>query len=94
MKLLKRAEQKNFEIYRGMYTYAELLDLVKRGVIFSFDENYEHKHYECEWDIDIDDVFRIYACDCTEIKIIYNKELGCYQTIVITKAGEQIVVQI
>lgn len=38
MKILKRAEQKNFVVDRGMYTNTTLLDLVKRGVIFSFDE--------------------------------------------------------
>lgn len=94
MKILKRAEQKNFVVDRWAYSYSTLLDLVKQGVIFSFDENYKHKHYESEWDFDANDVFRIYAINCTELKIIYNKEIGCYQTVVITKAGEQIVVNI
>lgn len=94
MKILKRARQKNFVVDRGAYNYSTLLDLVKRGVIFSFDENYEHKHYECEWDFNADDVFRIYAINCTELKIIYNKEIDCYQTVAITKTGEQIVVNI
>lgn len=94
MNILKSAQQKNFVVDREMYTSDKLLDLVKRGVIFSFDEKFEHKNFECVWDINLNDEFRIYASDCNEIKVIYNKDYGFYQVIVITKAGEQIPITI
>ena len=94
MKILKSAQQKNFVVDKGMYTHSKLLDLVKRGVIFSFDENTTTRIMIMNGDIGLNDVFRIYASDCNEIKVIYNKDYGIYQTIVITKAGEQIAVTI
>lgn len=57
-------------------------------------KKFDHKNYEFEWDINLNDEFRIYASDCDEIKVIYNKDYGMYQTIVITKLGEQIAVTI
>ena len=87
-------KQRNFVVDKGMYCYSELIDLIARGVIFSFDENMEIKEYEGDADVNIEDVFRLSANDCTDIKVVYDKDYGFYHVVAITKAGEQIAVQI
>lgn len=75
MKILKKAEQKNFIVNKDFYTRWELEEMLNRGTI-----------------VNLFDDYRIYACDCKEVKVICNE--GFYTTVVITNSGEQIFVQI
>ena len=75
MKILKRADQKNFIVSDVYYTKHELEDMAQRGIItYLFD------------------AYRIYASDCTEVKVVC--ENGYYTTVVITKEGTKVFVEL
>lgn len=64
--------------------------MVRCGLIFSFDRNCEHKPYSTFHDVSMSDTYRIYADCCDEVKIVYNKEYGIYENIVVAKNGMEI----
>ena len=90
MKILKTAEQKNFIVDKDFYTDIEIWDMIRRGLIFSFGRNCEHKSYSNFNDVSMSDTYRIYADYCDEVKTVYNKEYGIYENIVVTKNGMKI----
>ena len=90
MKILKTAEQKNFIVNKDFYTDIEIWDMVRCGLIFSFDRNCEHKSYSDYSDVSMSDTYRIYADYCKEVKTVYNKEYGIYENIVVAKNGMEI----
>ena len=90
MKILKTAEQRNFEVDKESYTVNELWDLIRKETIFSFNGDFTHKIYDSICDVSMRDTYRIYADDCKEVKVIYNKEYGAYENIVVTKSGMKI----
>lgn len=90
MKILKTAEQKNFIVDKDFYTDIEIWDMVRCGLIFSFDGNCEHKSYNNFHDVSMSDIYRIYADYCDEVKVIYNKEYGIYENIAVAKNGMKI----
>ena len=87
MKVLKRAEQKNFVVNSDMYTYGEISMLLAFRYICHFDDdlnqNYEFDKFH--WN---EKIYRVFAEDVDEIKVVYNKEYGFYETIAIMKNGK------
>ena len=94
MKIRKNAEQKNFEICREYYNDFELFEMIKSKDAFILTGECEEKEIENRWDIASDDIVRIYADDCDEVKVIYSKEYENYQTVVVTKLGKVINVRL
>ena len=90
MKILKTAEQRNFEVDKEAYTVSEIWNMVRLGTIFSFNSDFTHKIYDSVCDVSMGDTYRIYADDCEKVKVIYNKEYGAYENIVVTKSGMKI----
>lgn len=90
MKILKHAEQKNFIVNKDMYTKHEIENLMYQGFVFWFDENMSTMMNEVEWHKYNETVFRIYAVNITEIKVVYNKEYGFYETVAILYNGDMI----
>lgn len=79
MKIRKNAEQKNFIINKDFYTDHELLTMAREKIIFCIDIRYITNIRQVE-----DSCFRIFADKCKEVKVVYNKTFGCYETVVIT----------
>ena len=94
MKIRKNAEQKNFEICREYYNDSELFEMIKSKDAFILTDECEEKEIENRWDIASDDIVRIYADDCDEVKVTYSKEYENYQTVVVTKSGKVINVRL
>lgn len=92
MKIRKRAEQKNFIVNRDMYTLIALSTLCKSGYIFCYEEDkpFDEKVISSIFDISKTDIFRIYACDCTDVTVVYNSKYGFYENVVKTYDGTQI----
>lgn len=80
MKVLKRAEQKNFTLATGMYTYGEIAELLNLHYICYFDDNYNQIYKVDLFHWNVKD-YRVFAEDIDEIKVVYNKEYGIYETI-------------
>lgn len=80
MKVLKKADQKNFEIARDMYTYAEIVELLNLHYICYFDDNF-NQVYKVDLFHWSEKSYRVFAEDIDEIKVVYNKEYGFYETI-------------
>ena len=91
MKILKKAEQRNFIVNKDMYSLKELVELCKLGYIICHPYNsFEEKKIDSTLDIFGGDIFRIYASYCTNVKVIYNSKYGFYENVVETKDGTQI----
>ena len=92
MKKLKSAKQKNVLVDGGWYTVNELNDLLDNHVLFTFDIDfnvtYEHINYS-----DIDNL-RLSLDKVNELKVIYNREMGCYATVAVLKDGSYIYVRL
>ena len=73
MKIRKNADQRNFIVNKDMYSLKELCELCKLGYIICHPYNsFEEKRIDSILDIFGEDIFRIYASDCTNVKVIYN----------------------
>ena len=94
MKVLKRAEQKNFRIAKDMYTEWTLKEMLNNQVIYWLDEDLEQHSDLPEWWKFKDTEFIIFAEDCEEIKVVYHKEWGFYTNIVTTKTGKEIYIEL
>lgn len=90
MKVLKRAEQKNFIVNKDMYTENDIENLMYQGFVFWFDDNMATRMDSVEWFKYDETVFRIYAENIEEIKVVYNKEYGFYETVAILYNGDTI----
>lgn len=78
-----------------MYSLIELSTLCKSGYICCFEVNNSFvnesdKVVNTIFDITETDVFRIFASDCTDVKVVYNSLYGFYENIVVTKDGTKI----
>ena len=86
MKILKRAEQRNFEVDYCHYTEKELEQMHKAGKVFTIDEVFNNgKNY--------DDTYRIDAEEVKELKIVCDED-GFYRNVAILKTGEKIYIEL
>ena len=89
MKIRKNAEQKNFIVCKDYYTEYELLSMARQKIIFCIDELYDIRYITDIRQVE-DSCFRIFADMCKEVKVVYNKSYGCYETVVVTENDELI----
>lgn len=89
MKIRKYAEQRNVILARDYYTDYEINMLLETKEIFFITDSFKQSY-------DLEDVpyfdrkyieFRIFTDDLEEIKVVYNKEYGHYETVAIGKNG-------
>lgn len=92
MKIRKNSEVRNFEVDRSYLKYKEVIELLNNGTceiftsrLFAPITDYEYINIMSN-----DYTVRIFASDCEEVKVIYNKEYNNYINIVVTKYGETI----
>lgn len=83
MKIRKNAEQKNFIVNKDFYTEHELVEMAREKTIFCIDEQFDVIYITNIRQVE-DCCFRIFADMCKEVKVVYDKTLGCYKTVVIT----------
>lgn len=72
MKLLKTADQKYFEVCLDMYTDEEVQSMINAGIFYK---------------LPLSESVKIDAKHLKEIKIVYNRECGIYETVAITNDG-------
>lgn len=63
--------------------------MARQNIIFCLDESFNVRNIMDIRDVE-NSVFRIFADRCREVKVIYDKRFGCYQTVVVTDNGELI----
>lgn len=92
MKTLKNARQKNVLVDGAWYTVDKINELLDKHILFTFNvdfkASYEHINYS-----DINNV-RLFLNEVNELKVIYNKEIGCYATVAILNDGNYIYVRL
>lgn len=79
MKILKKAEQKNFRVDMSFYRDYELEELEEQGEI-SGSLFYGEKNYV------------VFTSNCKEVKVICHN--GYYTNVVVTNSGKQIFIEI
>lgn len=89
MKIRKNAEQKNFVINKDFYTDDELLIMAREKNIFCIDEVFDIRYITNVQQVK-DSCFRIFTDMCKEVKVVYNKTFGYYETVVITNNDQLI----
>ena len=89
MKIRKNAVQKNFIVNKDFYTEHELLSMSQQKIIFCLDEFYNIRFITNIRQVE-DSCFRIFADMCKEVKVVYDKTSGCYETVVITENDQLI----
>lgn len=94
MRILKKAEQKNFIVRRDFYTEDKLFEMYKSSFIVSFDDDYKEKVFNNIDDIRSDDIFRVFADNIHEIKVIYLAEYGFYTNVAVMNNGENIFISL
>lgn len=57
--------------------------MARQKIIFCFDEVYDIRYITNIRQIE-ESCFRIFADMCKEVKVVYNKSFGYYETVVIT----------
>lgn len=92
MKTLKSAKQKNVLVDGAWYTVDKINEFLDNHILFTFDIDYNvsYKHIN---DLDIDNV-RLSLKKVSELKVIYNKEIGCYATVAVLNDGNYIYVRL
>ena len=91
MKIRKNAEQKNFIVNKDYYTDYELLLMAREKLIFCIDEVFDIRYITNIRQVE-GSCFRIFADMCKEVKVVYDKSSGCYDTVVITNNDQMIYV--
>lgn len=86
MKVLKRAEQKNFTLNTEMYTWHDICGLLGAHFICYFDDDFNQVYEFSAFHWNEKD-YRVFAEDIDEIKVVYNKEYGFYETVAVMKHG-------
>lgn len=81
MKILKTAEQQNFIVDIAYHSTRDLQDMQRNGEIGTIES-------KCGIS-GCDNELRVFASDCDEIKVVYEKEYGCYKTVAILKTGKK-----
>lgn len=61
----------------------------QQKIIFCLDDFYNIRFITNIRQVE-DSCFRIFADECKEVKVVYNKVYGCYQTVVITNNNQLI----
>lgn len=89
MKIRKSAKQKNFIINKDFYTEDELLLMAREKTIFCLDELYDIRYITNIYQVK-GCCFRIFADMCKEVKVVYNKTSGYYDTVVVTENDQLI----
>ena len=89
MKIRKNAVQKNFIVNKDFYTEHELLSMSQQKIIFCLDEVFDIRYITNIRQVE-DSCFRIFANMCKEVKVVYDKSFGCYDTVVITNNDQLI----
>ena len=87
MKVLKKAEQKNVILDKDFYTAKQLFDLLSSREIFFIDENIEVSFNPMRAFEDTE-CFRVSLNEVNELKVVYNKEYGFYETVATMKNGK------
>lgn len=80
MRTLKSAEQRNCKICKWYYTEQDLRVLAEKEPFAVF------LLHEGDWRVDL--------TLCKSISVIYNKELGCYANVVVTRNDNIIYVEL
>lgn len=89
MKIRKYADQKNFIVDKDFYTEHELLSMSQQKTIFYINESFNTIYITDITEVE-DKCFRIFADKCKEVKVVYNKIYGWYETVVITNNDQMI----
>ena len=92
MKIRKNSTVRNFEVNRWYVTDKEIIELLNNGTCEIFTATYFERITDYKY-INImsnDYTVRIFASDCEEVKVIYNKEYNNYINVVVTKDGKTI----
>lgn len=89
MEIRKNAEQKNFIVNKDYYTEVELLKMAREKIIFCLNEVFDVSYITNIRQVE-GSCFRIFADMCKEVKVVYNKSFGCYDTVVITNNDQLI----
>lgn len=89
MKILKTAEQKNVEVNEEMYTEAELEEMKAAGEITSLHDEFPDVK-------SLNDATEpiVFTEKCKELKVIYNKEFGGYETVAVLLTGKAIYIKL
>ena len=81
MKVLKKALQRNFQINKEMYTERQLKEMCEKHLIFWLNP-LNGMHTDFNYNDELTD-YRIPDTFIKEIKVIYNKMFGFYETVAI-----------
>lgn len=89
MKVLKNAEQKNVILDNDFYSWEQLRDMLNAEIIWYFDSDLRVSRETSliYWNEYNEKEFRVFLEDVEELKVVYNKELGFYETIAVLKNG-------
>ena len=89
MKVLKNAEQKNVILDNDFYSWQQLRDMLNAEIIWYFDSDLRVS-YDASliyWNEYSEKEFRVFLENVEELKVVYNKEFGFYETIAVLKNG-------
>lgn len=83
MKVLKTARQKNFRINQEYYREDEIEAMLVNGIIDRpfIDSEKERGIGCCNYK---EQYICLYASNCKEVKVVYDKDFECYDTVAIT----------
>ena len=86
MKVLKKATQRNIILNKNYYTIWEIKEMLINKECCYFTEASHKESYDFEkYCYKQDRLLRIFTEDINEIKVVYNKEFGNYETVAIGK---------
>ena len=96
MKVLKNAEQKNVILDNDFYTWEELRHMLSTKTIWYFDSDFRPTYDSSliYWNEYHNTEFRVYFDNVEELKVVYNKEQGFYETIAVLKNGTKLHVKL
>jgi hypothetical protein len=96
MKVLKNAEQKNVILDNDLYSWEQLRDMLNTEIIWYFDSDLRVSHDASliYWNEYHEKEFRVFLEDVEELKVVYNKEWGFYETIAVLKNGAKLHVKL
>lgn len=91
----KNSEQKNVRVDKDMYTEKEMEKLMNMGFVHWLDDKdlSQHDTMPNWWEYK-ETEFIVFLEYTKEIKVIYNKERGFYQNVVVMNNGAQIYINL
>lgn len=91
MKTLKRVKQANIEVNIEYYTIAELNKLFESHIIFRFSDDFNEEYSSINTYSDLEESkARLFLETANELKVVYNKEFECYETVAVLNNGKLI----